>query len=49
MINRPLISKNTVTFFIVFPVASVRTSEVRRAGCFENESMIIIIIIIIND
>jgi len=47
MINRPLINKNTVTFFIVFPVASVGTSEIRQAGCFRNESMIINMIIII--
>ena len=46
MINRPLISKNTVTFFIVFPVASVRTSEIRQAGCIRNESKIMMIIII---
>jgi hypothetical protein len=47
MINRPLISKNTATFFIVFPVASVGTSEIRQAGCIRNESTIMMMIIII--
>jgi len=43
-----LISKNTVTFLIVFPVASVGTSEIGQADCIRNESMIMMMMIIIN-